>query len=260
MKPFRPRIGAQRGLRYILIAQLLLAGLLMTERAFTMLPAMARNSPGLPSGPISPGDQRRDYRTDRPEPGLLTTDGPSRFELPESFPNRLAFEEKTLPEDGRVLFLVGQIQPGDAARFEDFLATLPEKPDLIALHSPGGAVGEAQKIGRHIRENALPTAIMEGGFCASSCPYMLAGGTTRRVSRQGAVGLHQHYYEQPGYMPAMFAVESIQSGQGQTMEFLIDMGIAPAVMVYSLKTPPEQIYVLVEEELIDTKMATEVVD
>ncbi|UYV38568.1 hypothetical protein N4R57_05795 [Rhodobacteraceae bacterium D3-12] len=101
---------------------------------------------------------------------------------------------------------------------------------------------------------------MEGGFCASACPYMLAGGSTRRVSRKGAVGLHQHYYEQPGYMPVMFAVENIQSGQGKTMEFLIDMGIDPALMVYSLKTPPEQIYVLVEGELLDTKIATEVVE
>lgn len=260
MKPRLPQIGAQKGLRYILIGQLALAGLLMTDRAFEMLPTMMRNSEPLPTGPISPGDQRRDYRTDRPEPGLLTGDGPSRFELPDSFPNRLSFEEKTLPGDGNVLFLVGQIESGDAARFASFLAELPQLPDLIALHSPGGSVREAQTIGRHLREKELPTAILEGGFCASSCPYMLAGGPSRRVSRQGAVGLHQHYYEQPGYMPAFFAVENIQSGQGATMEYLIEMGIDPSVMVYSLKTPPEQIYVLVEEELLDTRMATEVVD
>ncbi|UYV38570.1 hypothetical protein N4R57_05805 [Rhodobacteraceae bacterium D3-12] len=55
MKPRLPHIGAQKGLRYILLAQLALAGLLMTNRACDMLPAMSRNTQTLPSGPISPG-------------------------------------------------------------------------------------------------------------------------------------------------------------------------------------------------------------
>jgi len=96
--------------------------------------------------------------------------------------------------------------------------------------------------------------------CLSSCPYVIAGGVERRVSLAGAVGLHQHYYEAPGYMPVFFAVEDIQFSQGETMGYLIEMGIDPGVMVHGLKTPPNDIYVLVESELLESRMATEVTE
>ena len=92
----------------------------------------------------------------------------------------------------------------------------------------------------------------------SACPYILAAGTTRQVSREAAVGMHQHYYDSPGYMPVYFAVEDIQQGQGETVEYLIEMGIDPGLIVYSLKTPPDEIYILMEEELLDTGLATDI--
>lgn len=81
----------------------------------------------------------------------------------------------------------------------------------------------------------------------------------RIVSLNAVVGMHQHYYEQPRYIPAVFAVEDIQSGQGETMEYLMDMGIEPSLMLYSLKTPPDEIYALVESELVETRIATKII-
>ncbi|MDV7144140.1 hypothetical protein R3X27_15740 [Tropicimonas sp. TH_r6] len=74
------------------------------------------------------------------------------------------------------------------------------------------------------------------------------------------MGLHQHYYETPGYLPVFFAVEDIQTSQRRTMEYLIEMGIDPGAMVHSLATPPDEIYQLVEEELIESSLATKMVD
>ena len=111
-----------------------------------------------------------------------------------------------------------------------------------------------------LRSQDAETAILPGMICASACPYMLAGGTKRRVSNRGAVGMHQHYYETPAYLPAFWAVEDIQHGQGQVMEFLIEMGVEPSVMLHSLNTPPDEIYVLVENELLDSRLATETMD
>jgi hypothetical protein len=74
------------------------------------------------------------------------------------------------------------------------------------------------------------------------------------------VGLHQHYYETPGFMPVFLAVENIQRGQGRTMAHLIEMGVDPGVMIHSLTTPPNDIYVLVEGELIESRMATQIVE
>ncbi len=80
------------------------------------------------------------------------------------------------------------------------------------------------------------------------------------MSGDAAVGMHQHYYDTPGYMPVFLAVEGIQHGQGQTLEYLIEMGIDPGLMLYSLNTPPNEIYLLVEDELLDTRLATEVIE
>jgi hypothetical protein len=102
--------------------------------------------------------------------------------------------------------------------------------------------------------------LLPGMVCLSSCPYVLAGGIERIVSPQGAVGLHQHYYDAPRLLPVFFVVEDIQQSQGQTMAHLIEMGIDPGLMVHSLSTPPNDIYVLIEEELLESRLATQVMD
>ena len=55
-------------------------------------------------------------------------------------------------------------------------------------------------------------------------------------------------------------MERVQLGQGQTLDYLIEMGIDPGLMRYSLNTPPTDIYLLVEQELLDTRLATEMID
>ncbi|SHK90677.1 hypothetical protein SAMN05444414_102210 [Roseovarius marisflavi] len=260
MQRFIPKFYPQTGLKYVLVVQLTMAGLLIATHIFEMFPRLFREQVEMPSGPVSPGDQRREYRTDRPVPDLVTLKGPVELPMPEKFPDRLRFEEIVVEGAGNVLLVTGQIENGDASRFQIYLSGMSQVPDLVALHSPGGLVSEALQIGRHIRDNGMSSTVLAGAFCVSSCPYILAGGEERIVSRRGIVGLHQHYYEQPKYLPVIFAVESIQMGQGQTMEYLIEMGVDPSLMVYSLKTPPEQIYALVEEELTETRIATEVVD
>ncbi len=260
MKRFVPKFDLRTGLKYVLLTQLAMASLLVATHVFELFPQLFREQVELPSGPVSPGDQRREYRTDRPVPDLVTLKGPVELPMPEKFPDRLRFEEIIVEGAGNALLITGQIEKGDASRLQTYISGMSEEPDLVALHSPGGLVFEALQIGRYIREKGISSAVLAGAFCVSSCPYILAGGGERIVSRRGIVGLHQHYYDQPKFMPVLFAVESIQSGQGQTMEYLIEMGVDPSLMVYSLKTPPEQIYALVEEELTETRIATEVVD
>jgi hypothetical protein len=182
------------------------------------------------------------------------------LELSADMPTRLEFKTVDSEDFGQVLLLNGPVERGDAERFEAFIASLKAPPEIVALNSPGGAVGEALSIGRSLREIAAETVMFPGMSCLSSCPYILAAGVERRVSKDAAVGLHQHYYEAPGYMPVFLAVEGIQHGQGQTLEYLIEMGIDAGLMIYSLNTPPEEIYLLVEGELLGTRLATEVVD
>ncbi len=260
MKRFISRFDPRSGLRYVLLLQLGIAGILIVSDVFSDARLPFGDREELPSGPVSPGDQRREYRTDRTDPTLLPRDEPLDVPVPENFPNRLNFTQHEVADLGRVLLLSGQIEPGDAGRFASYLSDMQDKPDLIALHSPGGVVSEALSIGRLLREAGLASGVLAGAVCLSSCPYILASGSERLVSRRGIVGMHQHYYEQPRLIPVVFAVESIQKGQGETMQHLIDMGVDPALMLYSLNTPPEQIYALIDDELLDTRIATKIVD
>ncbi|TMV10331.1 hypothetical protein FGK63_04530 [Ruegeria sediminis] len=260
MKGFLAKIDPRSGLRYVLLLQLAIAGILVVSDVASLYPSPFQKQVDLPSGPISPGDQRREYRTDRPNPKLLRMDEPPDLPMPENFPGRLEFTEQVVERIGRVLLVSGQIEVGDAQRFVSFLSDMQEKPDLVALHSPGGVVSEALSLGRKIREAELSSGVLAGAVCMSSCPYVLAGGEERIVSLRGIVGMHQHYYEQLRYIPVLFAVEDIQKGQGETMQHLIDMDVDLSLMLFSLNTPPQQIYALIEEELIETRIATAIID
>jgi hypothetical protein len=260
MMRYVPNFDPRAGLKMILLGQLAMAGLLIASDVGQRFSVRLRQTVETPGGPVTPGDQRREYRTDRPVPDLLTIDEPTNPPMPEEFDGRLRFNEHAVEQFGRILLLSGEISEGDAKRFENHLSSMNAKPDLIALHSPGGMVEEAQEIGRAIRDANLSTAVLAGGFCVSSCPYILAGGANRIVSLRAIVGMHQHYYDQPRYIPVVFAVEDIQISQGETMEFLIDMGVDPSIMIYSLNTPPEQIYAFVETELEETKIALELIE
>jgi hypothetical protein len=250
----------RQGVRWALVTQVALAGfLLLSEVDLGWLdPRPPREE--LNTRPAAPGDQVRRYEPSRPLPGFIAPALPPGVRIPDNMPSRLEFTTQTIEDFGEVLLVHGPIEPGDAERLASHVAGLAQMPEVVALNSPGGVVSEALLMGQELRERELNTIVLPGMACLSACPYILAAGTERRVSRTAAVGLHQHYYETPGYMPVFLAVEGIQYGQGQTLAYLIEMGVDPSLMVYSLFTPPQEIYVLLEEELLDTRLATEVVD
>ena len=235
--------SAQRAIRWILglqvgLALLLFAGDLGARIPQLLSPSVAPTLERL----VSPGDQTRRYA-----PRRLTT-GPDTGPMPR----RLTFQSF-----GDVLTMEGGIAPGDAARFEEFLDR--EGPfTRIRLNSPGGSVGDALDIGRRIREAEIITEMQPDTFCLSACPYILAGGTERRVHITASVGVHQHYFGENIVLPAFTAVEDIQRGQGEVMAYLNDMGIDPLLMQHALVTPPNEIYVLLPEELETYRLATEI--
>lgn len=249
-----------RGLKLILLLQAALAVFLVA----TDIEARWRIglSPGeaAPTGPVSPGDQVRRYDPTRPTPQFSSPETRPTVNFPADLPPRLEFSVQDDADIGQLLVMHGAVEAGDARRLEAYLSGLPNVPEIVAINSPGGMVAEALEIGRMLRDREFETMILPGTACLSSCPYILAGGVERRVSLNGAVGLHQHYYETPGYMPVFLAVEDIQRSQGETMAYLIDMGVDPGVMVYGLNTPPNDIYVLVESELVESGLATEIIE
>ncbi len=214
------------------------------------------NSPEL-SVPVAPGNQTRRYQPDRRPVDLPAMPG---FPVDDTIPARLEFTTSVEGLSQGAVLLNGTIADGDAARFADWLQDAPNLPSSIALNSPGGDVDDALDIGRLIRDRELSVVIAPGAVCFSACPYILAGGVEREVSRKGFVGVHQHYFGENTYLPAFLLVSDIQAGQGEAMAFLGEMGIDPMLMAKALITPPDDIYVLLPEELDSFRLATELTD
>ncbi|WP_375173140.1 hypothetical protein [Pseudooceanicola sp.] len=232
----------KRMLTGVLVFQLVLAAFLFLGdmgRDFA-LPVRGPAAPSLEQ-PVRPGDQMREYDPNLPTAPGTQIDGP--------MPDRLVIEPLA---DGQVL-LTGRIQRGDGERIvQQIEAATAEE---FVLHSPGGNVADALEIGRALRAAGKRTALRSTDVCLSACPYMLAGGTERRVAEGGRVGLHQHYFGENTFLPAFLAVRDIQRGQAEVMRHLDEMGIDPMVIVPGLATPPQSIYILTPEELSESALA-----
>jgi len=234
--PKRNPVG--RVLVGVLGFQLVLAGLLFVgdlQNGFT-LPRMGPKAPSL-SEPVRPGDQTRRFSPNRAVPGRT-----------EPLPERLTL---TVVSAGAAVLLEGEIAGGDAVRILKQISELRTQPLRAILNSPGGSVSDALELGRGLRQAGMETEMRSDDICYSACPYVLAAGVTRRVPEDAYVGVHQHYFGESTILPAFAAVEDIQRGQGLVMRYLDQMGIDPLVMQHALVTPPDEIYVLLPEELVE---------
>lgn len=241
-KPHTP--GVARILVAILFFQLVLGAVLVlgdVQQARLVLPGLGPDAPRL-TEPVRPGDQRRLFRPGQDRPATR----PARD--PGELPDRLVLT-KTRETGSSTYRLEGAIAEGDAPRMVKMLEDARPLPQTLILQSPGGSVHDALELGRFIRETGINTRMLAGEFCYSACPYVLVSGTERDISDDAQVGVHQHYFGESTILPASFAVEDIQAGQGEVMLYLDEMGIDPLVMVHALTTPPDEIYVLLPEQL-----------
>ncbi|WP_425098892.1 hypothetical protein [Tropicibacter sp. S64] len=188
--------------------------------------------------PVRPGDQTRRFNPGRDRPAVRPARDPG--ELPERL---------TLTFENRAYRLEGGIAPDDAPRIIAQLEKADPPVDTLVVQSPGGSVRDALDIGRHLRSAGIATRMLPGEYCFSACPYLLAGGITRDIPDDAAVGVHQHSFGENTLLPAFLAVEDIQRGQAEVMDYLDAMGIDPRVMRHALATPADEIYILLPEEL-----------
>jgi len=251
-----PGPTTRRALTAILLFQLGLAGLLVfgdVGRDF----ALPSRGPAVPdfNQPARPGDQTRTY-----DPGQFPATRPAPGG-PDTRPSGPMPDRLTLEAGDGTVSLTGTIAPGDGARLkklvserlESWQSALPE----VVLNSPGGSVSDALELGRALRDTGLKTRVAADGICLSACPYLFAAGTERHAEAGARIGVHQHYFGENTLLPAFTAVSDIQRGQGAVMRYLDEMGVDPMLMALGLATPPDEIYLLLPEELTRYALATE---
>ena len=202
-----------------------------------------------PLRPILPPAQ------DGPADGAM----PNVTTAPETLEQPLAI---TLGSGG-VLSLTGTIDPGAAERFAAELDARGEYVKTVVLDSPGGSVTDALAMGLQIHERGLGTRVNAGALCASSCPIVFAGGSTRSASPQAAIGVHQIYAaalgqtSQTGEQLAGMVMSDAQSTTAKIIGQLTDAGVDPALWLHALRTPPERLYYFTPEEMTGLKLVTE---
>ena len=208
------------------------------------LPGGVPARPGLEE-PVRPREKIRRYAP-------CTRPGSEAPEDARPMPVRLVFEEVA---EG-VVRLRGEIAEADGAATTRAFAGHGAAPDLVLLDCPGGVVGEALTLGRHLRRLGVATGVESDAMCMSACPYLLAAGTERRVATSALVGVHQHYFRENKILAAFVVAEDIQRGQGEVMRYPVQMGVAPVVMRPALLPPPDEIYILEPTELTAHRLAT----
>lgn len=249
----RAKAPVSRIMAGVLIFQLALCALLFAGDLGDGLSLPGRNTKAPRfEMPTSPGDQTRRYDT-RDLPATQPAG-------PDTAPSGPMPDRLILRRDGTDWRLNGTIAAGDADRIisqmdaafadeNDAEGAAQTPPRRVLLNSPGGSVGDALRLGRHIRDLGLNTAMLSSDICLSACPYLLAAGRERLAEPGARIGVHQHYFGENILLPAFTAVSDVQRGQGQVMRYLNDMGIDTMIMSHALLTPPKEIYLLEPEEL-----------
>ncbi|MGR3435555.1 MAG: hypothetical protein ACU0CO_11815 [Shimia sp.] len=144
-------------------------------------------------------------------------------------------------EDG-ILALVGDIDGRLPLMFERAVAAMG-RPSFLLLDSDGGSVHAALAVASRVRELGIATGILTDHGCYSACAYIFLAGTVRVAG--GELGVHQ--------MSAGDGEADFVSGQfaiADMLDVLREFDTPPELVSKMLRTPPEDIYILTQEEKV----------
>ncbi|MDW6023518.1 hypothetical protein SAZ10_17345 [Mesorhizobium sp. BAC0120] len=162
---------------------------------------------------------------------------------------------------GGRLEATGAITPGTAERFKTEIERRGDYVKTVVLNSPGGSVQDALEMGRLIREKGLGTLVEKGGYCASSCPLVFAGGATRTAQKGAFVGVHQ-VIALPVTGAALANADDrasfdlAQKISAECQRHLVEMGVDPRVWIHAMETPPDKIFYFTSDELEQLRLVT----
>jgi len=182
----------------------------------------------------------------------------------------------------------GQIVPGSAKAFADVIVNLKGRRLPILIHSPGGSVVDAARMGELIRDKGLAVAVARtliadcpetspkcpdgpgsaitgGAICASACVLVLAGGVERLAAPVPLIGVHQitTLVSEVEGLAHLKSVRKIyeQRGVDSAVEaYLAAMGVGDPVMTLMRKTSAASIRWLSLAELKASRLATLALD
>ena len=182
----------------------------------------------------------------------------------------------------------GIVTPGKARDFARIIEALGGRRLPVLISSHGGSVRDALAMGALIRSKGLVVAvartmiancperardcpgargraIVDGAFCASACPLILAGGVERLVGPRPEVGVHQittveKETEGVEHLTTVRKIYEQAPVDRAVHEYLSVMGVGDPVMDILRKTPAASIRWLSPAELRQSRLATGAID
>jgi hypothetical protein len=160
-----------------------------------------------------------------------------------------------------VLYGVGDITSQTPAAFRAFLAAHPrarERTTGLVLNSQGGSLLAGLELGQAIRDAGWNTITgltypqTDGSHvtavCYSSCAWAFAGGITRVMFTDGALGVHQFYGAGEAQITPDQASAGSQALTARINLYLDRMGVSRYLQDLASLTPSEQMRYLTQDE------------
>ncbi|WP_193141866.1 MULTISPECIES: hypothetical protein [unclassified Meridianimarinicoccus] len=175
----------------------------------------------------------------------------------------LEFERRQVGGGVRILYLDGSFSSGDDDRFATELSKGPV--DEVWFDSGGGSVDAGQGIGRLMRQRGLIGRVPDGAICASACVDAFLGAPVRFVDSPLSVGVHmfsvfrsdklkKKYEEQVAQgkvTEVIFQMENYAaSATARWIDYMMEMGVAPSLISFTVKVPHVCIYWLTAQEML----------
>ncbi|MBB2497481.1 COG3904 family protein [Aquipseudomonas ullengensis] len=139
-----------------------------------------------------------------------------------------------------------EISPGD---YEALLKGLRANPGkfaqkILMLDSIGGAVPEAIRMGRLLRETGFDALVPSTGVCQGTCVYLLAAGHKKTV--KGYVGIHRPYFPQGD---SAMAARNYSGAHYNAAAYFREMNIPASLADDMQRIEPSKMRVLSHQEL-----------
>jgi len=166
-----------------------------------------------------------------------------------------------------VALLRGPIKAGDYEMTRKFVRQHLPFLEAMLLHSPGGRVDEAIKIGRLLRQYLINTSAPDrfrennlryintelcrgpGCICASACALIWFGGP----SRDGRVGLHRPHFKDQAFarLPASEANKAYNAMLNLVTQYMTEMNV-PRHAIDAMTATPSNEMIWVEASQVGT--------
>ena len=198
------------------------------------------------------------------EPGLAAD---MRFRLiPFGDPGECA---DTCPQ---VIGAEGEIKNDTPRKFMQFVAANLDDPrvrSIVFLHSPGGGVEAAMRLGRMFRKTGVlavvaridpaqagqgPAVSLPGARCFSACVYAFMGAKKRIVPPSSLVGIHRMFFYEDARDSAAGKSRGARTfGSPQFVAQLADyasaMGVSKDLIYKAEKIDPDHVHIVTPSEL-----------